>query len=194
MRHGAPTPVVSRPVPDAGRRVGFTLIEMLVIIALLGTLTLIGGRIITLFMEVDASVASDAVRLLNLERLEDRFRLDVHAASAAEVVGDPGGETLLLSNPDAADVRYVIDGDTIVRRTALNGRRARDRFTLAGATCRFEIADPLVRLILLPQGEVTEADPRERLFANTLGRGQQISALLHANARDSVASSSGETE
>ena len=194
-------------------RCGFSLIEMLAIISLAGVLSLVGAKLLTLFLEVDAAVATDAAVLLNLERLEDRFRSDVHAALRATLAAaDAGGQTLTLDAPEGRVIRYLSDQETVVREVLGDAQvLSRDRFVFADGAVRFEVRFPLVQFTVQPAAgglfrdvsrtahesraearnkasaeaveEQAKIAPQENVLPRTLNRSQRVSALLNWNHR-----------
>lgn len=158
-------------------RRGISLAEMLVVIALLGGMAVVATQTMMLFMGADTAVANDAALLLNLERLEDRFRQDVHAASRAEVADEPARQTLRLSGEERDEIRYISEENRIIRETVINGQRATDRFVFSGRHCRFQVDGPSVQFTVTDD-ENHSLGPSDQSFPTTLGKRQRVWARL----------------
>jgi prepilin-type N-terminal cleavage/methylation domain-containing protein len=176
-------------------REGFSLMELLVVITMLGVLSLVGGRIVTLFLESDASVSLDAARQLNLQRLEDRFRIDVHAALSVSVEEDGAeGAVLVLALPRGDEIRYVVQGERVDRQASGTTRvPARDRFVIAGGSVRFTADPPVVTLMIEPAEEMLDS-PQTAFLAGGLRHGERIVARLGWDHRHSEIEAETEAE
>jgi len=83
------------------RRQGFTLIEMLVIIAAGTAMMAVGLGLLHMLLQLEQGAREEARRQTALGRLADRFRGDVHAAgrfAAIDAAGTPGWRFSLDEN------------------------------------------------------------------------------------------------
>jgi prepilin-type N-terminal cleavage/methylation domain-containing protein len=128
-------------------RSGFSLIELLVAISLVGTISVMATQMFILFMQLEASTSLAAAGDLSRERLERQFRNDVHAARKAEVITRDGQQVLLLSGQNQDRVEFSPDFSG-VRRRQLNSNQIQmeDLWMLPPGQLDFEVRGPLVEL------------------------------------------------
>jgi prepilin-type N-terminal cleavage/methylation domain-containing protein len=102
-----------------GARRAFTLLETVVVMAILATLMLLGTTTIAGLLRVEKAASAASRRLAERAALAAQFRADVAASAAAPESGE--GETagpacLVLRRPDGSHVVYRWDGGRLRRR------------------------------------------------------------------------------
>jgi prepilin-type N-terminal cleavage/methylation domain-containing protein len=108
-------------------RRGFTLIEMLVVLALLTILTGILVLLLKETLQIERSQARGFDKVLQNNALADQFRADVAQAentSKEWQTFKADRRTLILQMPDGNHVVYVQQGDTLLRRAFENGKES----------------------------------------------------------------------
>lgn len=112
MRHGN-TIRSLRGMPASGlrhhnrSRTGWTLVEMLVTISVMATMTGIVVKTLTAMLLSERSGIEHVSRLATLSRLARQFRTDVHAAAKLEISSDlPDKPLLLLTIGDNHNIQY----------------------------------------------------------------------------------------
>src|SRR5579862_3328402 len=108
-------------------RCGFTLIEMLVVMALLTMLTGILVLLLKETLQIERSQAKGFDKALQNNALADQFRADVAQAESASQVWQTfkaDRRTLILQMPDGDHVVYVQQGDTLLRRAFETGKQS----------------------------------------------------------------------
>lgn len=93
-------------------RNGFSLIEMLVLIAILSIAASVTTGLIILTMKTDHSLQKGYQRLHNLAELGERFRNDVHRTSIDEIKIDDNTGRLTLGE----SLRYTINRGVVERQ------------------------------------------------------------------------------
>ncbi|MDB5309773.1 MAG: hypothetical protein JWO38_3975 [Gemmataceae bacterium] len=171
--------ILDRSNQKQGRRAGFTLLEMVVVMWALGMALALGTALIVTAQRaaVMGEVASE--RLTSRAELARQFRDDVSGAEAApEKLGDvlAGPTCLILRMPGGSTVVYRREADALDRVERIGGREAVRRIPLGRADTRTEFVRPgggsgVVTL------RVTE--PRE----HGPGRVSELSAALGGNLR-----------
>jgi hypothetical protein len=160
------------------RRLGVSLIEMLVVISLLTAVSaLIGRTLLSLFLAEHAA-ARDGLIDRRLCELAIQLRDDGHRA--AEVVLLQPGTQVELRGGDVP-ITYTISGDVVERRCSSTPPR-RDAFRLPGCHPRFQspqpnassslelvVARPLPQLLFTPAAPVTQAVIAVRVRAGRYG-------------------------
>jgi prepilin-type N-terminal cleavage/methylation domain-containing protein len=115
------------------KRSGYTLVEMLVVIAMTTLLLGLCAGLIHTLVGVDRGGRSHLAEAESLARLARQFRADVRAAIAvAPSAGEPGrGIPLELALPEQRRVAYRVDASAVVRVVQQEGHaRRQDRFRL----------------------------------------------------------------
>lgn len=132
---------------SSGRRGGFTLIEMMVVISATTMFSLVFVRIALNMMELETAAATAAARALTLQRLEDQFREDAHEATSARWT--PGEERtaghLTLQREDRV-ARYEVHTDHVAYLRTGAGRAIRENYPLFGGRVEFVVEDDWVQL------------------------------------------------
>jgi prepilin-type N-terminal cleavage/methylation domain-containing protein len=139
-------------------RRGYSLIEMLVVIAITGTTLTIVALIMHTLYQADRRLREDLEEQRNLQRIASQLRTDAHQAisvATSKVAENPLARVLTLSFSDNRIIEYSLAGkgvDRIVKRGSEVVHR--DRFQFASASGSFWIMDatreqPLIALHLL---------------------------------------------
>jgi prepilin-type N-terminal cleavage/methylation domain-containing protein len=100
-------------------RAGFTLLEMLVVMAALGLLMVLIAGLLTGLVRAERAASEDFQRLLVQSALADRFREDVsRAVDAPERLGEQeaGQACLILRRPDKSHIVYRWTGSELTRQ------------------------------------------------------------------------------
>jgi len=152
-------------------RPGFTLTEMLCVMALLAVLSSILTLIIIGTLEVERTQAAGFDRLLQNKSLAEQFRADVSAAESApaEWQGRRADEhRLILQMKTGAHVVYAWQDNTLRRQVYLDKQSSEATLPASGPNVdvEFVVAEPkakLVRLRLhtLRKGERAEGESLE---------------------------------
>lgn len=159
------------------KRTGKTLTELMVVMSLLGTLTLLTGTMLTRLGRADRAVVADIRWQRALVELSEQFRLDAHQATAAEVAPD-GLRVVLRSS--ATSIEYRRDGEHLVRTLVDAGQPGQHwptpAVTFASATIarrpgiELRLPTPDGSLLVMPTREGT---PRPVVIRATLATGVQ---------------------
>jgi hypothetical protein len=127
-------------------------VELLIVLTLLAGMSLAVARLMTALLQLDAASAANAARDLTLERLEQRFRSDVHAALGAEVSSaGPGLMQLTLRMTGGEEASFIAEPSGLrwLRRRG-DQTQASDEFVGLDGTIAFVSRPPLVELTLQP--------------------------------------------
>lgn len=155
------------------RRSGKSLLELTMIMGLMSTVLILGGRTFGYLMRSDARARKSVVETSGFCRLADRFRRDVRAAESAEVVPGPkpGTRQLRLTLPGGDRVLYRPHAGyvSVVR---VDGERTlgRERFEVGPGATTVELVDAPVELAVLihapmpPESERMPAQASPRRF------------------------------
>jgi prepilin-type N-terminal cleavage/methylation domain-containing protein len=81
---------------DTRIRSGWTLIEMLVTIAVIATITGVAVKTLAAMLRSERNGVEHVARLATISRLARQFRADIHKASAIEISTDTPSKPLLL--------------------------------------------------------------------------------------------------
>jgi prepilin-type N-terminal cleavage/methylation domain-containing protein len=125
-------------------RAGFTLIEMLVVLACVAIIMPLAGSMIYLLMRAQTDSATALAEETLLSRFDQRFRDDVHAAKKATTSGEGGnaGARLSLTLDSRRTVEYAVASTGAISRAVHSGSKTerREEFRLAAFSSRFESA------------------------------------------------------
>lgn len=165
------------------RRRGKSLIEMLVVMAVLSVVLTVTGHLLAAMMRVDNrsrdAVADRAMR----QRFVQQFRADAHAARSARLLDDRLGEPgIVFLIPNAKPVEYRATYDRIVRIVGDGDvTHAADRLRLSSAKAEFALDGEhnWAELTLIPT--VDESAPPRR--ETRLDGPTKIRAVLGRDAR-----------
>ena len=118
-------PERSQDAGQRGRPRGFTIVELLIAMTLLSIIAVTGVQLLGLLLRADQSAGQQTARRMNLQRLAEDFRRDVHRAdSIASLDADqPGtglqllaeGELIIYSQGTTGIVREVWPDSGAVR-------------------------------------------------------------------------------
>ncbi len=143
--------MIRPPRPRGSDRCGYTLIEMMLVITVIGALSVMGAVLIGLLMSAESRSTEGAVVQSTLSRLGRQLRADAHAAVSADVAAasDVENARLNLKLADGRSIRYVASEGQIVREVDRESERpAREAFLLPEGTSRF-VVKPRERLVRL---------------------------------------------
>lgn len=122
-------------------RTGWSLLELILVITVLGILTTLATQMFSIFFEADTRGLTETTTRLSMDRLTTQFRHDVHQAQAVTMESP---QRLLLQTPTAKIV-FEVDGPAVFR--SVEPHQTKEKFvTGEDVTCRFEQADRLVKL------------------------------------------------
>lgn len=166
-------------------RNGKSLIEMLVVMAIMSVVMGITIKTTIIMMRADADSGQSTLSSTNLNRLAHRFRRDVHAATAAELIAtaDNAPKTLKLSMPDNVVTEYRPLNDRIVRLVRKGETpQSRDAFPLLRGENRFELTTDQSTVVSLVHIRNTQQNSGKS--PNTPGRREiRIEAVQGKNHR-----------
>ncbi|MBI1391817.1 MAG: prepilin-type N-terminal cleavage/methylation domain-containing protein [Alphaproteobacteria bacterium] len=166
-----PTYDASPPPPRSSLlpRHAFTLIEMLLVIAIFGTAASISTGLIFLTLHTDQSLARSYQRLHAIASFGERLREDVTSAMPSDITLADDDQTLHLSQ----QLRYRTSGGTIIREAGqVDQPPSVERFVLATgddsrSTFSFETPSGLVKLrveVIAPQSSVRAFEKHARVL------------------------------
>lgn len=143
---------MTRPnLPRRAARRGFTLMEMLLVITVIGALSAMGAVLIGLLMSAESRGTEGVVVQTTFSRLGRQLRADAHAAVAADVIasGDAADAQLNLQRADGRGIRYIVNKDEVVREADRGSESpSRETYLLPEGTSRF-VVDPVARVVRL---------------------------------------------
>lgn len=149
-------------------RHGFTLIEIVTVIAMLSILLTMTGVIIQSLLRSDQTVSQQAVLEMTLLRVSQQFRDDVHSATTLGPEPDKqfSAEAMELLGPQPGSIRlkYHIDGATVIRESFEGDQLAnREVFRLPDCQVQFR-SEPI-------DAGPANADKRTRFLVLSIDRG-----------------------
>lgn len=116
-RHRSLTTSATRDArPDRHARRGWTLIEMLLTISLIGTLSGVGVKMLASLLRSEHHGIEHVSRLSTISRLSRQFRSDVHAATAVKIAPDSNATPWLqLTTQAGEDIQYQVHSAGLLR-------------------------------------------------------------------------------
>ncbi len=110
------------------KRNGTTLVEMLVVFAVGGTLLTLGAGMVHQSMLISRAAASKCDRLHSANRFFEQFRLDIHAASQFRC---PSKDSMVIQRKDGSQIAYACE-NYLIKRTQIrsNGSKQNETLTL----------------------------------------------------------------
>lgn len=102
---------------ERASRTGFTLVELMVVISILGVILILAGMTFHLLLRTEKLVSQSFITERTLSRLAIQFRDDCHLSEQGEFVSsaDGGRRELRLIQPGGTVVKYVIGDRSLVR-------------------------------------------------------------------------------
>ena len=122
---------------------GFSLVECLICISILGVLTWIGTALLVQLLGVDSRITSWANEEVTIERLEERFRDAVNRSTSMELTVDAAGseQELLLNYADQSE-QFVVRPERVTwTRLSTSGQETRDEFLLPDREVQISVSD-----------------------------------------------------
>ena len=109
-------------------RNGGTLVEMMVVFAVGGTLLTLGAGMVHQSMLISRAAASRCDRLHSANRFIEQFRLDVHSAS---LLACPSVDSMMMEGKDGSRIAYACENN-LIKRTQIrsNGSTQNETLTL----------------------------------------------------------------
>ena len=96
-------------------RGGWTLIEMLVTISVMGTLTGVAVKTLSAMLQSEFRGVEHVARLATVSKMARQFRTDIHAASKFELANVPNKPLLLISVNETRQIQYEIQPAGLLR-------------------------------------------------------------------------------
>ena len=146
------------------KRRGFSLLELMVVVALLGVVMAIGGQVLTALFRLQRQSLADIDQRRTLAALATRLREDAHAALESRLVDSAklqliGSGGLIMEyaiEGSRIDCR-VLRGDQIVRRESF--RLPRTSALALEVDAGSEVDGSLVRVVVKPSGITSRLEP-----------------------------------
>lgn len=126
-----------RPSPRRHRAAGYTLIEMVTVIALLSLVMLSCGLMMHALLTIDRISRQEESLSLSVNELTHRFRRDVHQAATSSLSEDRHTLTLNLDGGQAVDYQLT-DHQVLVRQRTAGEETSRERYRMPGCEFRWE--------------------------------------------------------
>ncbi|OWK47003.1 PulJ/GspJ family protein [Fimbriiglobus ruber] len=150
-----------------GRRVGFTLLEMIVVMWALGVCLLIGAALIVTTLKVDRAGTTVADRVSRRQELARQFREDVTGADAApDKLGDvaAGPALLILHKPGGSMIIYRWESNSLERIERVGEKETRRAVAVGPEGTAVEFVRPTAGsgLVSLRVTEPSKAGPALR--------------------------------
>lgn len=160
------------------RRPGYSLLEMMVVIFMLGMLMASGLTVFSTMLGEDRQSLEAATGMLTWSRLDRSFRQDVHAATDCQVESADKDQPTrcVLTLAESRRIEYEAAGQNLTRIEYWNDKpHFRDRYLLPGTETEFAEAGSMVRLVhrwrlVDPSGSEVQGVPREVTIAARLSR------------------------
>jgi prepilin-type N-terminal cleavage/methylation domain-containing protein len=176
--------------PPQPVRSGYTLIEMLLVITVLGVLSAMGAVLIGLLMSAESRGTEGIVVQTTFSRLGRQLRADVHAAESADVVavGEVVDGRLNLQLEDGGSVHYIAEEGQIVREFERgNDDKLREEYLFPEGTSRF-VADGAAGVVRLEhlRPYATETETGVEGLQRVPLRLMQIEAALGLDRRHQI--------
>lgn len=150
-------PIPKKKTADSdlqSKRGGYSLIQMLIVMSILGTVSVIAIRLMSTLLRVERQGIAHVTQLSSLSRLSRQFRADAHVAR----------ECKLLQPPETGVVRLTIDKDHSIvydkheRGISRVEQKAgqvlrRDQFRLSGVALACEVPTDPEKIVTLVVGQ-----------------------------------------
>jgi len=157
-----------RPQP----RSGWSLLELILVITMLGVLSTLAAQMFTIFFESDTRGFMETTSRLSMDRLADQFRQDVHQAA---VVTIESPERMQIQTP-SGEIVFEVKAHSVIRSVAQQSTSERF-FTGADVSCEFERAEDLIKLICTRTIDHRNSDMRTSIQRDTEPATKEIAAV-----------------
>ena len=137
MRHHRPQPTLRPQL-----RSGWTLIEMMVSIAVIGVMTGMSVKLLTTLLNAERNGIAHVTRLATISRLSRQFRADVHAAQTLEMnQADQTQPLVKIVATGGRQIRYEVQPTGLLRteQSAAQPVIGKELMRLKGS--RFRVVD-----------------------------------------------------
>lgn len=135
-------------------RVGWTLVEISFMIALLGIVSAVGTTMLITLLQLDSSLTTGTATEMTAQLLEDRLLSDTRLAHSIDLADDQ----LVLTMPDETHVTYQILRDEIRRTTQQDSLNYQDRFVFDSSDIVLEVQGRLLVLNVRQQAAAQESE------------------------------------
>lgn len=166
-------------------RCGWTLIEMLVTIAVMATMTGIAVKILTTLLRSERLGIEHVTRLATVSRLSRQFRADIHAATDLKLSADKQQPLVRITTADQRQIQYEIQPQGLFRTEQRPAQplAAKDLLRLQGTRWRIVESPGPPRLLTLVI-ETPDSFAVERQQPTGAAREMHIEAIVGRDYRD----------
>lgn len=166
----------------SGRRAGFTLFEMVLVVAGVSVVIGLCGGLLHGLLRLDRSGRNAVVDATTLGRLGRQFREDIRGGRGVKALGEKGG-AILIERDEGRSLAYRNEGGSLVREER-HGEKVRGRESYGmerlGAV-QFEIRGTLVKMVISGKAEEANARARPRMAVEaTLGKDRRLFDVVEA--------------
>ena len=148
------------------RRRGWTLIEMLVTVAVMGSMTGMAAKMLGTLLHSERRSVEHVTRLATISRLSRHFRADIHAAADWRLPGDnPQLRLIQITTADKRQIQYKIQPQGVLRTEQHSGQPTvvQDLLRLKGDRFRIVESSDSPRILTLiietPEALGTDSKP-----------------------------------
>ncbi len=172
---------------EAGRRRrGWTLIEMLVTIAVMTSITGVAVKLLASLLRAERNGVEHVTRLTTVSRLSRQFRSDVHAATEVQLAADNPQQPLLrITSENQRQIQYEIQPQGLLRTEKRPDQTVAVKDLLRLKNTRFRIvespAPPRLLTLIIETPDIFASDPKQPAGDS---REVHIEAIVGRNYRD----------
>ena len=176
------TRVLRRDTPS---RRGWTLIEMLITISLIGTLSGVAVKMLASLLRSEHHGIEHVSRLSTISRLSRQFRTDVHAASGVKIAPDSNATPWLqLTTQAGEDIQYQLHSAGLLRTEKRpTGPVLKDLLRLRGThfRCLESTTEPRRLTLIIETAAPYPTEPKQ---AAAGGRELYVEAIIGRDQRE----------